>query len=66
MTAAQVVELVVGAGGAGGMVKAIATLTRLTVAVETAATKIAAVIERQEKTEAAVQDHEVRLARGNL
>lgn len=63
MTITQAVELVIGAGGVGGGIKAITTLTRLAVAVETAADKIARLIERQDKTEAAVADHEHRLNR---
>lgn len=66
MNATQVIELIIGAGGVGGGIKAVSTLTRLTVAVEGAAEKIAKLIERQEHTEATVQDHEIRLAKGKL
>lgn len=66
MTVTQVVELIAAAGGAGGGIKAIATLTRLTIAVETAAERITALVKDHAETKATVQDHENRLNRGGL
>lgn len=66
MTAQQVIEAVIAAGGVGGGVKAITTLTRLTIAVETAAEKIAAIVADHDKTKVQVADHEKRLDKGGL
>ena len=66
MSTQQVIELIIGAGGVTGAIKALITLTRLAVAVENAAEKIGKIVERQDKTDATVANHEVRLSKGGL
>lgn len=66
MSAQQVIELVIAAGGVGGLIKGVASLTRLTVAVETVAAKIDALVTDHDKTKATVADHEKRLDKGGL
>jgi hypothetical protein len=63
MTITQAVELVIGAGGFGGLVKTITALTRLAVAVEDATKKIAQIIKDTQVITAQVQDHENRMRR---
>lgn len=59
----DVIALIVGGGGAGA---GIAKLTRLAIAVETMAEKIADVAGKVAKTGEQVQDHENRLNKANL
>ena len=62
-TVIEVLSLV--AGGSGG-VGLISKLTRLAVAIETGAEQMKSVIAELQATKTAVQDHEVRLAKGGL
>ena len=66
MSTQQVIELVLGAGGGAGAIKALITLTRLAVAVETAAEKIDAIVNDHDKTKARVDELQSRLDRGGL
>lgn len=60
---AEIIGLILGSGGGGA---AIAKLTRLAVAVEEAAEKIAAIAGAVAKTGEQVADHENRLNKANL
>lgn len=66
MTTAQIIEVIVGAGGVGGLVKAVQTATRVAVAVEDMRDDIKAIVDAQKQTTDKVADHEVRLAKGGL
>lgn len=66
MTIAQAVELVLGAGGVGGGINAVAKMTRVAVAVELLTEKIGSVIERQGQTDKTIAEHQSRLDKGGL
>ena len=59
MTAVQIVEMVIGAGGIGGAMKIIGQLTRIAVAIES-------IVEWRKATDAKLEDHQSRLDRGGL